>query len=75
MCVKNYLEKHMPLALELIRGLLRYWPLTAPAKEVIFISEIEEVIDLYSGNSEVKFAEYGPDLLKRLILTSQGMHY
>jgi serine/threonine-protein phosphatase 2A regulatory subunit B' len=74
-CVKNYLEKHMPLALELIRGLLRYWPLTAPAKEVIFISEIEEVIDLCSGNSEVKFAEYGPDLLKRLILTSQGMHY
>jgi len=65
----------MPLALELIRGLLRYWPLTAPAKEVIFINEIEEVIDLCSSNSEVKFGDYGPDLLKRLILTSQGMHY
>ena len=29
-----------------------------------------------TGNtSEVKFAEFGPLLLKRLLSTSQGMHY
>jgi hypothetical protein len=34
------------LAIALINGLIKYWPITAPAKEVIFIGEIEEVIEL-----------------------------
>jgi hypothetical protein len=49
--------------------------LTCPAKEVIFINEIEEVIEMMGGQGELKFGEFGPDLLRRLILTSQGMHY
>lgn len=65
----------MVLCIDLIKCLLRFWPLTNPAKEVIFINEIEEVMDLMQGHSEVKFSEFGPDLLKRLISTSQGMHY
>ncbi|MFO0117941.1 MAG: hypothetical protein ACK521_10145 [bacterium] len=40
------MEKHNMLAINLINGLLKYWPITAPAKEVIFIGEIEEVIEL-----------------------------
>lgn len=75
MCVKNYLEKQMLLSVDLIKGLLKFWPLTCPAKEVIFINEIEDVLDSMGGSSEAKFADFGPDLLKRLILTSQGMHY
>ena len=54
---------------------MKFWPLTCPAKEVIFINEIEEVIEMMGGQGESKFAEFGPELLKRLILTSQGMHY
>ena len=46
LCVKNYLEKSQQLHVPLIRGLLKYWPITCPAKEVIFIQEIEEVIEL-----------------------------
>ena len=65
----------MVLSIDLIRVLLKFWPLTNPAKEVIFINEIEEVLDLMQGHQEVKFADFGPELLKRLILTSQGMHY
>lgn len=34
------------LAIPLIKGLLKFWPITAPAKEVIFIGEIEEVLEL-----------------------------
>lgn len=45
-CVKNYLEKSMALCIDLIKCLLKFWPLTNPAKEVIFINEIEEVMDL-----------------------------
>ena len=46
LCVKNYLEKSQTLHVPLITGLLKFWPITSPAKEVIFIQEIEEVLDL-----------------------------
>ena len=63
------------LAIPLINGLLKYWPVTAPAKEVIFIGEIEEVIELLGSQADQKFGEFGPELLKQLIKTSQGKHY
>ena len=59
----------------LVQGLLKFWPITCPAKEVIFIGEIEEVLDLMGNVAEQKFNEFGPQLLKRLLNTSQGMHY
>jgi serine/threonine-protein phosphatase 2A regulatory subunit B' len=74
-CVKNYLEKMQLLSVDLIKGLLKFWPLTCPAKEVIYINEIEEVMETMGSQGEAKFAEYGAALLKRLIQTSQSMHY
>jgi serine/threonine-protein phosphatase 2A regulatory subunit B' len=44
--VKNYLEKQLLLSIDLLKGLLKFWPLTSPAKEVIYISVIEEILDL-----------------------------
>ena len=44
--MKNYIEKSQLLIIPLIKGLLRYWPITCPAKEVIFITEIEEIIEM-----------------------------
>lgn len=75
LCVKNYLEKSQQLNVPLILGLLKFWPITCPAKEVIFIQEIEEVLELMGNQAEQKFNEFGPQLLKRLLQTSQGMHY
>ena len=54
----------------LIQGLLKFWPITCPAKEVIFIQEIEEVLDLMGNTVDQKFQEFGPWLLKRLLQTS-----
>ena len=48
-CIKNHIEKHNLLSIDLIKGLLKFWPLTSPAKEVIFINVIEEVIELMGG--------------------------
>ena len=59
----------------LILGLLKFWPITCPAKEVIFIGEIEEILELMGNQVETRFNEFGPTLLKRLLSTSQGMHY
>ena len=59
----------------LIQGLLKFWPITCPAKEVIFIQEIEEVLDLMGNQTESKFNEFAPQLLRRLLQTSKGLHY
>lgn len=59
----------------MIKGLLKVWPITNPAKEVIFLNEIEEIIDTYPTVISQKFQDYGPKLLKRMIKTSQSMHY
>jgi len=75
LCVKNYLEKSTQLHVPLINGLLKFWPITCPSKEVIFIQEIEEVMDLMGGTLDQKFVSFCPQLLRRLLLTSQGMHY
>jgi len=47
MCIKNFLEKDSHLCVPLIKGLIKIWPITNPAKEVIFLNEIEEVMDTY----------------------------
>lgn len=46
-CIKNFLEKDNSLVIPLIKNLLKVWPITNPAKEVIFLNEIEEIMDQY----------------------------
>jgi serine/threonine-protein phosphatase 2A regulatory subunit B' len=76
MCVKNYLQKQLSLALDLVKCLLKFWPLSNPAKQIIFISQMEDVMELIRGQSELKFAEVmGPEILAKLIQTSHGMHF
>ncbi|PIN18706.1 Serine/threonine protein phosphatase 2A, regulatory subunit [Handroanthus impetiginosus] len=44
-CVVQFVEKDGKLADTIIRGLLRYWPVTNSSKEVLFLSELEEVLE------------------------------
>jgi serine/threonine-protein phosphatase 2A regulatory subunit B' len=61
--MKNFLEKDKSLGIDIIVGLLKVWPITCPAKEVVFISEIEEVIEIIGIEAEKKFNIFGPKLL------------
>ena len=63
-CIKIYVEKQTDLGIALMLGLLKYWPITSPGKEVIFINEIEEVLELLGNQAETKFSKYGELLLK-----------
>lgn len=45
-CVTQFVEKDPRLAEPVIRGLLRFWPLTNSHKEVLFLGELEEVLEL-----------------------------
>ncbi|KAL2903532.1 B'ETA: Serine/threonine protein phosphatase 2A 59 kDa regulatory subunit B' eta isoform [Bienertia sinuspersici] len=44
-CITQFVEKDCKLADSVIRGLLRYWPITNSSKEVMFLSELEEVLE------------------------------
>ncbi|KAI5396467.1 hypothetical protein KIW84_062617 [Lathyrus oleraceus] len=44
-CVTQFVEKDVKLADTVIRGLLKYWPVTNSAKEVMFLGELEEVLE------------------------------
>ncbi|XP_006458185.1 hypothetical protein AGABI2DRAFT_115195 [Agaricus bisporus var. bisporus H97] len=45
-CVVQFLEKDPSLAEEVMMGLLKYWPKVNSPKEVMFLNEVEEVLDV-----------------------------
>ncbi|CAN4124058.1 unnamed protein product [Withania somnifera] len=44
-CMTQFVEKDCKLADTVIRGLLRYWPVTNSSKEVMFLGELEEILE------------------------------
>nr|CAB3504453.1 unnamed protein product [Digitaria exilis] len=44
-CIVQFVEKDYKLADTVIRGLLKYWPVTNCQKEVLFLGELEEVLE------------------------------
>jgi len=53
-CVVQFLEKDPSLTEEVICGLLRYWPKVNSPKEVMFLNEIEEILDVIEPQEFVK---------------------
>ncbi|KAI1282021.1 Serine/threonine-protein phosphatase 2A 56 kDa regulatory subunit alpha isoform [Halotydeus destructor] len=45
-CVVQFLEKDATLTEQVIMGLLKIWPRTCSQKEVMFLGEIEEILDV-----------------------------
>ncbi|KAB2057380.1 hypothetical protein ERO13_A11G153600v2 [Gossypium hirsutum] len=44
-CITQFVEKDYKLADTVIRGLLKYWPVINSSKEVMFVGELEEVLE------------------------------
>ncbi|KAK9274409.1 hypothetical protein L1049_019223 [Liquidambar formosana] len=44
-CVTQFMEKEPKLASTVIKGLLKYWPITNSQKEVMFLGELEEILE------------------------------
>ncbi|KAJ9551720.1 hypothetical protein OSB04_015765 [Centaurea solstitialis] len=44
-CITKFVEKDFKLADVAIRGLLKYWPITNSSKEVMYLGELEEVLE------------------------------
>ncbi|CAL1393688.1 unnamed protein product [Linum trigynum] len=47
--ITQFVEKDFKLADTVIRGLLKYWPVTNSSKEVMFLGELEEVLEATQG--------------------------
>ncbi|XVE74854.1 hypothetical protein DITRI_Ditri12bG0051600 [Diplodiscus trichospermus] len=45
-CITQFVEKDCKLADTVVRGLLKYWPITNSSKEVMFLSELEEILEV-----------------------------
>ncbi|GAA5958122.1 hypothetical protein JCM3765_002822 [Sporobolomyces pararoseus] len=45
-CVVQFLEKDASLTKDVVEGLLRYWPKVNSPKEVMFLNEVEEILDV-----------------------------
>ena len=42
----QFIEKDATLAEPVIQGLIKYWPKTCSFKEVMFLNELEEILDM-----------------------------
>lgn len=48
-CITQFIEKDNKLSDTVIMGLLKYWPVTNCQKEVLFLGELEEVLEATQG--------------------------
>merc|ERR1712216_773409 len=53
-CITQFVEKDPRLADAVLNGLLKYWPVTNSQKEVLFLGELEEVLELTQAAEFVK---------------------
>jgi len=53
-CVVQFLEKDSSLTEEVLAGLLRYWPKVNSPKEVMYLNEVEEILDVIEPSEFVK---------------------
>lgn len=56
-CIVQFLEKDASLTEPVVRGLLKFWPKTCSQKEVMFLGEIEEILDVIDPPQFVKIQE------------------
>ena len=56
-CVVQFLEKDAVLTEEVLLGLLRYWPKVNSPKEVMFLNEVEEILDVIETNEFSKIMQ------------------
>ncbi|MBA0661622.1 hypothetical protein Goklo_005898, partial [Gossypium klotzschianum] len=71
-CVVQFIDKDPKLADSVIKGLLKYWPVTNSQKELMFISELEEVLEM---TSMAEFLRIMVPLFRRIAFCLNSSHY
>jgi serine/threonine-protein phosphatase 2A regulatory subunit B' len=71
-CVVQFLEKDASLTEQVILGLLKYWPKTHSPKEVMYLNELEEILDVIEP---VEFQKIMIPLFKQLARCVSSPHF
>ncbi|KAJ7063226.1 protein phosphatase PP2A0 B subunit gamma isoform [Mycena amicta] len=71
-CVVQFLEKDPGLAEEVMLGLLKFWPKVNSPKEVMFLNEVEEVLDV---TDPVEFQKIQVPLFQQLARCINSQHF
>ncbi|ORX71361.1 protein phosphatase 2 regulatory subunit B, gamma isoform, isoform CRA_f [Linderina pennispora] len=56
-CTVQFLEKDPALATTIIKAMLRYWPKVNSPKEVMFLNELEEILDVIEPTQFTKICQ------------------
>jgi serine/threonine-protein phosphatase 2A regulatory subunit B' len=70
-CSMLFLSKDRILAISLLQGLLRYWPFANYLKETLFLTELQEVLEVCEVE---KISVMIPKLFKRIVKCISGCH-
>ncbi|KAG0481643.1 hypothetical protein HPP92_012501 [Vanilla planifolia] len=71
-CITQFVEKDYKLADTVIRGLLKYWPVTNCQKEVLFLGELEEVLE---ATQPTEFQRCMVPLFKQIARCLNSYHF
>lgn len=71
-CVVQFLEKDATLTEPVIMGLLKFWPKTSSQKEVMFLGEIEEILDAIEV---AQFSRIMEPLFKKIAKCVSSPHF
>lgn len=71
-CVTQFVDKDPTLAVPVITGLLKYWPVTNSSKEVLFLNELEELLELTQPD---EFKVLLPSLGRQLAASVGSPHF
>ncbi|CAK5280924.1 unnamed protein product [Mycena citricolor] len=71
-CVVQFLERDPSLAQDVMMGLLKYWPKVNSPKEVMYLSEVEEVLDV---TDPIEFQKIQVPLFQQLAKCINSQHF
>ncbi|KAK6126243.1 hypothetical protein DH2020_040015 [Rehmannia glutinosa] len=71
-CITQFVEKDYKLADTVIMGLLKYWPVINSQKEVLFLGELEEVLE---ATQTVEFQRCVVPLFKQIAHSLNSPHF
>ncbi|XP_076912366.1 serine/threonine protein phosphatase 2A 57 kDa regulatory subunit B' theta isoform-like [Bidens hawaiensis] len=71
-CITQFVEKDCKLADTVIRGLLKYWPITNSSKEVMFLTELEEILE---ATQPPEFQRCAVPLFRRISHCLSSSHF
>ncbi|OAY34395.1 serine/threonine protein phosphatase 2A 57 kDa regulatory subunit B' theta isoform [Manihot esculenta] len=71
-CISQFVEKDCKLADTVIRGLLKYWPITNSSKEVMFLGELEEILE---ATQPAEFQRCMVPLFRQIARCLSSLHF